>query len=337
APATTIHRLLEARPDGTGGFAFRHGEADPLPHDLVVLDEVSMCDTWLTERLVAALADGTRLVLVGDPDQLPSVGPGDVLRDVIASGVVPVTELVEVHRQAAESRIVGLAREVLAGEVGALAGRDGDVFLAEEPDRARLVERVVRAVAERAPALFDVTVDDVQVLAPIYRGPTGVDALNGSLKAVLNPPSGRRGVGGFDLGDRVMQTRNDTELDVANGDVGRVVDLAPREGSLRVAFPRGEVTYPRDRVPDLIPAWAVTVHKSQGGEWPVVVLVLDPAHRGMLWRNLVYTAITRASRALVLVGRSEALRAAARQARPSGRWTGLRSRLVAAAGGTAAD
>jgi exodeoxyribonuclease V alpha subunit len=334
APATTIHRLLEARPDGAGGFVFRYSESEPLPHDLVIVDEVSMCDTWLTHRLVAALADGTRLVLVGDPDQLPSVGPGNVLRDVMASGAVAVTELLEVHRQAAASRIVALAREVLAGDVGGLAGRDGDVFLAEEPDRSLVVDRVVRAVAERAPEEFGVDVDDVQVLAPMYRGPTGVDALNVALKRALNPSGRRVAVGGLDVGDRVMQTRNDAELDVANGDVGRVVDLSRREGTVRVAFPRGEVTYPRDRVRDLIPAWAVTVHKAQGGEWPVVVLVVDPAHRTMLWRNLVYTAITRASRALIIVGRAGALRDAARRDRPSERRTGLAWRLERAAAGS---
>lgn len=329
--ATTVHRLLEARPDGAGGFAFRHGPGDPLPHDLVVVDEVSMLDTWLAERLVAAIVDGTHVLLVGDADQLPSVGPGDVLRDLIASAVVPVVHLDEVHRQAAGSRIIRLAREVLAGEVGPLAGRDGDVFLAEEPDRAAVAARVVRAVAERAPAEFGVAVEDVQVLAPLYAGPTGVDALNAALKAALNPSTGRPAVGGLDVGDRVMQTRNDAELDVANGDVGTVVDTARREGTVRVAFPRGEVTYPAGKVRDLVPAWAVTVHKAQGGEWPVVVLVCDPAHRTMLWRNLAYTAITRAQRALVLVGRADALRLAARSVRPSQRHTGLAWRLASAA------
>ena len=332
-PATTVHRLLEARPDEDGGFHFRFGAHEQLPFDVVIVDEVSMCDTWLAARLVEAVPDGAHLVLVGDPDQLPSVGSGDVLRDLVASGVVPVAALTEIHRQAAGSRIVGLARELLAGEVGHLAGIDGDVFTAEEADRSAIAPRVVQAVAERAPEYFDVSVDDVQVLAPVYRGPNGVDALNAALKEALNPARGRAAVGGLHEGDRVMQTRNDAELDVANGDVGTVVDTDRREGSVRVAFPRGEVTYPRDRLRDLTAAWAITVHKSQGGEWPVVVLVLDPAHRGMLWRNLAYTAVTRASRALILVGRSDALRAAARHDRPSNRHTGLAWRLVGGAEG----
>ena len=329
-PATTIHRLLEARPDEEeGGFRFRFGPAEQLPHDLVVVDETSMCDTWLAARLVEAVPDGAHLVLVGDADQLPSVGSGDVLRDLVRCGAVPAVALEEIHRQAAGSRIVTLARGILAGDPGELRGVDGDVFVAEEPDRDAIAARVVRTVAERAPEHFGVGVEEVQVLAPVYRGPNGVDALNAALKAALNPARGRATVAGFHVGDRVMQTRNDPELDVANGDVGTVVDVSVGDGSVRVAYPRGEVTHPRDRVRDLAPAWAITVHKAQGGEWPVVVLVLDPAHRAMLWRNLVYTAVTRASRALILVGRADALRTAAAQDRMSRRHTGLGERLGA--------
>ncbi len=331
--ASTVHRLLEARPDGQGGFVFRYGSTEQLPFDLIVADEVSMCDTWLAGRLVAAVESGAHLVLVGDPDQLPSVGPGDVLRDIVASGVVHVTALTEIHRQAAGSRIVSLARELLDGTVAAIAPADGDVFLAEERDRRRLVPRVVQAVVERVPAHLGIASADVQVLAPVYRGPAGVDALNAGLKAALNPGDGAPEVAGFHAGDRVMQTRNDLELDVANGDVGTVVDLDRRRGELRVAFPRGEVTIDRRGAANLTPAWAVTVHKSQGGEWPVVLLVVDGSHRGMLWRNLVYTGVTRARQALIVVGQLDALRAAARQDRPRERRTGLAERLVAAATG----
>lgn len=334
-PATTIHRLLEARPTGDGGFSFRYGRFEQVPFDLVIADEVSMCDTALAERLVSAVEEGAHLLLVGDPDQLPSVGPGDVLRDIVASGVVPVTELTEIHRQAADSRIVGLARELLAGELGPLRGVDGDLFVAEESDRRAIVPRVVQAVAHRAPDYFGVDVDDVQVLAPMYRGPVGVDALNAALKAALNPADGRPAVAGFHEGDRVMQTRNDAELDVANGDIGRVVDLSRTDGTLRVAFPRGEVTYDRSQARDLTPAWAVTVHKAQGGEWPVVVLVCDRSHRMMLWRNLVYTAVTRARSALIVVGQTAALHAAATHDRPSDRRTGLAWRLGQAVEGQA--
>lgn len=326
--ATTVHRLLEARPLSGGGFVFRYGEDDPLPHDLIICDEVSMCDTWLAGALVAAVDDGVHLLLVGDPDQLPSVGPGDVLADLLRSAVIPHVELTEVHRQAAGSRIVGLAHEINSGDVGSLAPIDGDVFLAEEPRRTAIVPRVVAAVADRIPAYFGVRPDDIQVVAPVYRGPCGVDALNAGLREALNPPADRPAVGGLRAGDRVMQTRNDAERDVSNGDIGTVVDADVRRRALRVAFPRGEVRYDRDQMRDLVPAWAVTVHKSQGGEWPVVVLVVDASHRAMLWRNLVYTAVTRARDALVVVGQAAALRSAAEHDVPRNRVTGLAGRLA---------
>ena len=324
-PATTVHRLLEARPMPSGGFVFRYGRDERLPHDLVVCDEVSMCDTALARSLVSAIEDGAHLVLVGDPDQLPSVGPGDVLRDLVRADVVPVTHLTEIHRQAAASRIVTLAQAVNTGQVAELPPIDGDVFMGEERAREGITPRVVDAVADRAPAYFDVDVTDIQVVAPVYRGPCGVHALNAALKARLNPDSGQPDVHGLQVGDRVMQTRNDADLEVSNGDVGEVVDVT-RKG-LRVAFPRGEVRYDRDQARDLTLAWAITVHKSQGGEWPVVVLVADRSHRAMLWRNLVYTAVTRAQRALIIVGQAEAVRDAGRHDRPSNRQTGLAWRL----------
>lgn len=328
-PAGTVHRLLEARPRADGGFSVRYGAGDRLPHDLVVCDEVSMCDTWLASRLVAAVDDGSHLLLVGDPDQLPPVGPGDVLRDVLDSGVVPTARLTEIHRQARASRIVALANQVNAGRVDPLAPADGDVFLAEEVHRG-IVARVVAAVARRVPAHLDLPSSAVQVVAPVYRGAAGVHALNRALKEALNPGDGRPSLRGFHTGDRVMQTRNDTARDVSNGDIGEVVDVDVGERTLRVAFPRGEVTYDTSRIGELVPAWAITVHKSQGGEWPVVVFVCDGAHRGMLVRNLAYTAITRAQRALILVGQAAALRDAAARARPRDRRTRLARRLVRA-------
>jgi len=326
-PATTIHRLLEARPMDDGGFAFKYGDDEQLPHDLLVIDEVSMCDTWLAASLCRAIETGTHIVVVGDPDQLPSVGSGDVLRDLVSSGVITHTELTQVHRQAAGSRIVGLAHEVNHGQVDHLRGVDGDVFLAEDGDHASIVDRVVSAVAERATARLGVKPDDVQVLAPVYRGPVGVDALNAALKQRLNPAAGRRDLRGFHDGDRVMQTRNDPDRDISNGDIGVVSDLNLKKKELRVVFPRGEVKCDREQVADLTHAWCVTVHKSQGGEWPVVVLVVDRSHRGMLWRNLLYTAITRAQRALIIIGQADAVRRAAHHDRPRNRTTGLVARL----------
>jgi exodeoxyribonuclease V alpha subunit len=315
AGASTIHRLLEARPasgeDGNG-FVFGYDNLRRLPHDVVVADEWSMADVRLAWALAQAVSDGAHLMLVGDADQLPSVGPGAVLRDLLASPAVPSTRLETIHRQAAESRIVILAHEVNAGKVRRVRGCEGDVFAVPEHPLG-VADRVAEIVATRAPSHFGLTPSDVQVLAPMYRGPAGVDRLNERLKERLNPAAGRRAVAGFHEGDRVVQTRNDAELDVANGDIGEVIATDPTDRTLQVAFPHGLVTYDGEQATDLAPAWCLTVHKAQGGEWPVVVLVLDPGHRMMLWRELVYTGITRASRALLLVGDPGLLVEAARR------------------------
>lgn len=304
AGASTIHRLLEARPasdDEGSGFVFGYDGYRRLPHDVVVADEWSMADVRLAWALAQAVSDGAHLVLVGDADQLPSVGPGAVLRDLLASPAVPSTRLETIHRQAAESRIVTLAHQVNAGNAPRVRGKEGDVFAVPEHPLG-VADRIAEIVAVRAPSYFDLAPSDVQVLAPMYRGPGGVDRLNERLKERLNPVGGRRAVAGFHEGDRVVQTRNDAELDVANGDIGEVIATDAGERTLQVAFPYGVVAYDGEQAADLAPAWCLTVHKAQGGEWPVVVLALDPAHRTMLWRELVYTGITRASRALLLVG-----------------------------------
>jgi exodeoxyribonuclease V alpha subunit len=347
--ASTVHRMLEARPagsddDGGGsGFVFGYDDDRRLPYDLVIADEWSMADTRLAWSLARAVEDGAHLVLVGDVDQLPSVGSGavlrDLLRDDVAGGSEPLvaaTRLMKVHRQAAQSRIVTLAHEVNAGAVPPLAGRDHDVFVVPEV-AATVVERVAEIVAVRAPEFFSCAPGDVQVLAPMYRGPAGVDALNAGLKERLNPAAGRRPVRGFHEGDRVVATRNDTELDVANGDIGEVIEADVAARTLTVAFAHGIVAYPSEKTDDLDPAWCLTVHKSQGGEWPVVVLVLDPSHRPMLWRELVYTAITRAARGLLLVGDASLVGAAAARTGSGARLrrTRLADRIVAAAVQTA--
>lgn len=304
AGASTVHRLLEARPasdDEGSGFVFGYDAFRRLPHDVVVADEWSMADVRLGWALAQAVSDGAHLLLVGDADQLPSVGPGAVLRDLLASPSVPSTRLETIHRQAAESRIVTLAHQVNAGRAPCVRGKEGDVFAVPEYPLG-VADRVAEIVAARAPSYFDISPSDVQVLAPMYRGLGGVDRLNERLKERLNPAAGRRAVAGFHEGDRVVQTRNDAELDVANGDIGEVTATDATARTLEVAFPHGLVTYDGEQAADLAPAWCLTVHKAQGGEWPVVVLVLDPGHQAMLWRELVYTGITRASRALLLVG-----------------------------------
>ncbi|HVM12951.1 MAG TPA: AAA family ATPase [Egibacteraceae bacterium] len=331
--ATTIHRLLEARGAPGAGFVFGYDAGRRLPHDVVVADEWSMADLRLAWALVRAVGDGAHLLLVGDADQLPSVGPGAVLRDLLderARHLVTATRLTRIHRQAAASRIVTLAHEVNAGEVPTPRGNMGDVFAVTERSDG-VADRVAEIVAARAPAYFGCAPGDVQVLAPMYRGPAGVDRLNMRLKERLNPPAGRRPVAGWHEGDRVVQTRNDAELDVANGDVGEVVATDPRERTVEVVFPHGTVTYDGERAADLSPAWCLTVHKSQGGEWPVIVLVLDAGHRVMLWREVVYTAITRASRGLLLVGDPGLVVSAARRTGSGARHrrTRLAERLAA--------
>jgi exodeoxyribonuclease V alpha subunit len=330
-PATTVHRLLEARGRPGAGFSFGYGALRRLPHDVVVADEWSMADTRLAWALLQAVADGSHVLLVGDADQLPSVGAGAVLRDLLAVDALAATRLTHVHRQAAASRIVTLAHQINAGAVPPLSGRDNDVFVvAEQP--LRIAQRVAEIVAVRAPDFYGCAPTDVQVLAPMYRGPAGVDAVNQALKQRLNPTAGRRGVGGFHEGDRVVQTRNDAELDVANGDIGEVVVTDAVARTLEVAFPHGNVAYPADRTADLALGWCLTVHKAQGAEWPVVVLICDPAHRTMLNRDLVYTAVTRARLGLLLVGDARLVVAAAGRAGSGARLrrTRLAQRLAVA-------
>jgi exodeoxyribonuclease V alpha subunit len=335
--ATTIHRLLEARPagDGADGFTFAFGERRRLPHDLIVADEWSMADVPLARALLVAIADGSHVVLVGDVDQLPPVGPGAVLRDMLevaASPSAPVatSALRTVHRQAARSRIVTLAHELKGGVVTPPRGRDGDVFAVPQAT-AGIADRIAEIVAVRAPAFYGCTPADVQVLAPRYGGPAGVDLLNDVLRDRLNPRNGRATIAGFCEGDRVVQIRNNPELGIANGEVGEVAVVDPDDKQLEVAFETGGVVLGARDARDLRPAWCLTVHKSQGGQWPVVVLVLDGTHGRMLWRELVYTAVTRAVDGLLLVGAPQLLAAAARRS-GSGitqRRTSLAHRLTA--------
>lgn len=336
--ATTVHRLLDARPDPSsdepGTFRFSYDAERRLPHDLVVVDEASMADVTLAWSLTQAVDDGSHLAWVGDADQLPSVGPGAVLRDLLQAGTrapLAVHRLTEVHRQAARSRIVTLAHELNRGVAVAPRGRDGDVFAVPERSEA-IPARVAEIVAVRAPDFFGCSPADVQVLAPMYRGPAGVDALNAALKARLNPPGDRPALRGLHEGDRVVATRNDAELDVANGDVGEVTAVDTRERTVAVAFAQGVAEFPFERAADLAHAWCLTVHKAQGAEWPVVVLVLDPGHRRMLWRELVYTGVTRAERGLLIVGEPGLLAEAATRVgtAASPRRTGLAARIVRA-------
>jgi exodeoxyribonuclease V alpha subunit len=357
-PASTLHRLLEWRP-AEGAFGRKADR--PLEVDLLVVDEASMLDVRLAADLVAALATGTRLVLVGDIDQLPSVGPGTVLRDVIESGVVPTVRLTEIFRQAAESLIVVNAHRIHDGEMPELGSApvDGseldrrDFFFLEEPEPARAAELIRDLVVSRLPRRYGLSVHDIQVLAPMHRGELGAGNLNQLMQAALTAeaPGLNRGGRAFRVGDKVMQIRNNYDKDVFNGDIGKVrafvaaADVsdgpagaapiapmadAPSDGAadtLVVTFDDRDVLYTADDLDELQLAYAATVHKSQGSEYPAVVIPIHTQHFVMLQRNLLYTAVTRARRLVVLVGTRKALSLAVRNANVTMRGSRLDVRL----------
>jgi exodeoxyribonuclease V alpha subunit len=325
--ASTIHRLLRYDAE-TGGFV--HGREKPLAPALLVIDEVSMLDVALARRLVDAVQAPSRLVLVGDPDQLPAVGPGSVLADLLASGRVPTARLTQVFRQDERSLIVSNAHLVLEGREPRFPPRgvtDSDFyFFPVEEGGEAIAERLVDVVTRRIPQSFGIDwAEDVQVLAPMYKGPAGVDALNERLRAHL-PTDVFDAASRFRKGDRVVQTRNDYEREVFNGDLGRVLRI-DGDGTVFVRFSDKEVGYKRGDQADLQSAFAMTVHRSQGGEFPAVVFPLTMQHAHMLQRNLFYTAITRAKRLVVLVGERRALRAAVENAWQARRFSRLDERL----------
>jgi len=321
-PALTLHRLLEFNPQEG---AFRRNASRPVEAGLVVVDEASMLDQWLCVHLVEALGEGTRLILVGDADQLPSVGAGLVLRQVIDSGVVPVAALGEIFRQDEAGLIVTNAHRILHGRMPHLPrSKEGDFFFLEETDPQRALELVRRVVVERLPARFGLDpIQEVQVLSPMHRGVLGCRSLNQLLRAELNPAAA--GGEGLAPGDKVMQVRNNYELEVFNGDLGTVLS-AGEEGCV-VDLGGRQVTYGPLEAGDLTLAYAVTVHKSQGSEYPAVVLVLGQEHWIMLNRPLLYTAVTRARRLLVIVGHPAALKRAVENAEPVRRHARLEVRL----------
>ena len=325
--ARTIHRLLEVDPSSGG---FRRDAEHPVDCDLLVVDEASMVDVALMHALVKAVPDRAALLIVGDIDQLPSVGPGQVLADIIASGTVPVVRLTEVFRQAAESRIIVNAHRINAGDIPELDPPEAisDFYFVPADDPESAVPKVLELVRTRIPRRFGLDpVRDIQVLCPMNRGGVGARSLNIELQAVLNP-AGERRVERFGWtfarGDKVMQVENDYDKDVYNGDIGRIDDVDPDLGEVTARFDGRAVAYGFGELDALVPAYATTIHKSQGSEYPAVVIPLMTQHYVMLRRNLLYTGVTRGKRLVVLVGQRKAIAIAVRAASGRRRWSKLR-------------
>ena len=324
--AKTIHRLLEYNPqDG-----YKRNDENPLEGDALIVDECSMIDILLMNNLLKAVPVGMRLVFVGDIDQLPSVGAGNVLRDIIDSQRIPVVRLVCIFRQAQKSRIVMNAHAINQGRFPDTSnGRDTDFFFMREDDPERAAETIVRLVKERLPRAYRESPDRIQVLTPMQRGVVGAANLNLLLQQALNPSGPSLGRGGYTYrqGDRVMQQRNNYDKDVFNGDLGYIREVDTEDRMLTVDFDGKKVEYDVTELDELTLAYATTIHKAQGSEYPIVVMPVLMTHFVMLQRNLIYTGITRAKKICVLIGAMKALAYAVRNMSVLKRNTSLRERL----------
>ena len=328
--AKTIHRLLEFQPGG--GFARR--ESNPLDCDLLVVDETSMVDVSLMQSLLRALPARAGLLLVGDVDQLPSVGPGNVLKDLIESGVAPVVRLTEVFRQASHSRIITNAHRINQGQLPELPDKtDADFYFIERERPEQIADTLLEMVRRRIPARFGLdSIRDIQILSPMNRGSLGIRELNARLQTELNPPrpdqnSVEKFGTQFRIGDKVIQTENDYDKEVFNGDIGVISKLDVMEKELTVSFEQREVRYDFGELDELSLAYAITIHKSQGSEFPAIVIPLATQHFMLLQRNLIYTGVTRGKRLVVLIGQRKALSMAVQNNRVSQRFSGLLERL----------
>ena len=309
--AKTVHRLLEVKPPE----GYQRNESNPLEGDVLIVDECSMIDLLLMHNLLKAVPDCMTLILVGDVDQLPSVGAGNVLRDVIDSGCFPVVRLTKIFRQAQSSRIITNAHRINKGQMPDLSnGRESDFFFVEQEDAEAAAGEIVDLIKTRLPAHYRVSPRDIQVLSPMQRGSVGAANLNQMIQEAVNPGETgfRRGGVQFRTRDKVMQIRNNYEKEVFNGDIGIVESTDPEERELTVNFEGRSVSYDISELDELVLAYAVTIHKSQGSEYPIVVIPILMSHYVMLQRNLVYTGVTRAKKVLVLVGAKKALALAVR-------------------------
>ncbi len=329
--ARTIHRLLEYSPQNGG---FQRDRDYPLEADVVIVDEASMIDTILMYHLVKAVPPRAGLILVGDINQLPSVGPGSVLRDVIASGRFQVVTLTEIFRQARESRIVTNAHLVNQGKFPDLrrppAGEAADFYFIKEEDPEKALDKILMLCRKNISRRFGYNpVKDIQVLTPMHRGLLGVSMLNERLQEVLNPNEGKtiRGYKLFKLNDKVMQVVNNYQKEVFNGDIGYITSISPEEQEVSVNFDGRTVTYDFSEADEIVLAYAVSIHKAQGSEYPAVVIPVMTQHYMLLQRNLIYTGITRGKKLVILIGSKKALAIAVRNNKPGSRYTMLKERL----------
>ena len=337
--AMTIHRLLEFNPREGG---FHRSEDNPLQADFVIVDEASMIDLPLMDHLLRAVDPHSHLILIGDVDQLPSVGPGSVLRDLLESGAIPKVVLKRIFRQERESMIVVNAHRILQGQSLLLEHEKASsdfVFLARESEEDILadIKTLVREEIPRTLGLAaDAVAQTIQVLTPMHRGLLGTININRELQALLNPASLALERGGttLRLGDKVMQLRNNYDKGVFNGDLGRIVGIDKEDGSVKIEFMEKVVEYDSDELEEISLAYATSVHKSQGSEYPVVVITLHPSHYMLLHRSILYTAVTRGKKLVVIVGSRKALAMAIRNLRVEKRNTGLKEKLADAANGT---
>lgn len=331
--AKTIHRLLEFSPKEGG---FKKDENNPLNAELIVIDECSMVDTILMYHFLKAVPTKATLILVGDVDQLPSVGPGNVLKDIIDSGVIPTVRLTEIFRQAKDSLIIVNAHRVNNGEMPMFAynkdhPQDFYFFEIEEPEKA--LEKIIELCKEKIPEKFGFnSVDDIQVLTPMHRGVVGTSNLNTELQKHLNHSSDEFTRGGMVLkvGDKVMQIRNNYDKEVFNGDIGRIIKIDREEQEIIVDYEGRPVPYDYSELDEIVMAYAVSVHKSQGSEYPVIVMPILTQHYMLLQRNLLYTGITRGKKLVILVGTKKAIAIAIKNDKPQQRHTLLKDRLMSA-------
>ena len=326
--ASTIHRMLGYSPDG----GFEHDESDPLPIDMLVVDEASMLDLWLFHNLLKALQPTAHLLLVGDVDQLPSVGAGNVLRDVIDSGIASVTRLDQIFRQDDSSHIVSNAHRINQGRQPVSDNQSNDFYFFNVEDPEAVADNIVEIVKTKLPGRGGFhPVEDIQVIAPMYRGAAGVNNLNERLQSELNGDRRQAelkvGARVFRVGDKVMQTRNNYDKEVFNGDIGFIHSIDHSDNSLEIDMDGSYVGYDLSETSDLMHAYCISTHRSQGSEYPAVVMPILTQHYMMLQRNLLYTAITRAKQMVVLVGTRKALHIAVNNNRVAERHSGLLHRL----------